>query len=472
MTPAWLATTPWSDGAPLTVRDKATGEPVADVPLADAAALDRALDAAVAARAPMAALPPYARRERLLAVSTALAARTDEFADLLVREGGKPIRDARAEVGRAVDTFRLSAEEATRADGSVLDLGSTARGAGSFAVVRRVPAGVAALVSPFNFPLNLVAHKVAPALAAGCPFVLKPASSTPMSALALGALLAEADWPAGSWSILPMSRAVADRLVTDPRPAVLSFTGSAEVGWDLKARAGRKKVVLELGGNAAVLVDETWEPADAARRIALAAYGQAGQSCISVQRILVAGSALDAVRDALVGAVSALPVGAPSDPATVVGPMISDAEADRVRSEVREAVRRGARLRCGTTEGTGALLAPLLVEDAPLDARVWAEEAFGPVACLRGVRDWDQALALTNDSRFGLQAGLLTRDLRRALDAASRLDVGGVIVGDVPTWRADAMPYGGVKDSGLGREGPRCAIEDYTEPRTTVFRAP
>lgn len=470
ITPAWLAGQRWEAGPRVEVRDKWSGAVIAEVVTADATALLAALGAAEAALVPMARLAPHVRREKLLGISLAIGAQAERFASTLVREGGKPIRDARGEVARAVDTFRIAAEEATRIDGTAVDLGSTARGAGSMAILRRVPAGVAALVSPFNFPLNLVAHKVAPAIAAGCPFVLKPASSTPLSALLLGEILQAADLPVGSWSILPAARSVADLLVTDPRPAVLSFTGSAEVGWDLKARAGRKKIVLELGGNAAVLVDETWDPSDAARLIALAAYGQAGQSCISVQRILVVGGALERVRAELCRAIATLPVGDPNDEATVVGPMISVAEAKRVRREANEAVAAGATLLCGTTAGEGNLVSPLLLEDVPRSCAVWAEEAFGPVAALRGVATWEEALAEANASRFGLQAGVLTHNLDRALAASRVLAVGGVIVGDVPTWRADAMPYGGVRDSGLGREGPRCAIEDYTELRTTVFR--
>lgn len=470
--PGWLANRPYDTGRRLAVRDKYTGEPVGEVALADAEAVETAIARAVEATAPLRRLPAYARQAVLRHCVQRFAEREDELAAVLCAEAGKPLRDARAEVGRMVETFRVAAEEATRLGGEVLALDTTPRGRGYLGMWKRVPIGPCAFVTPFNFPLNLVAHKVAPALAAGCPFVLKPASLTPLSALAVGEVLAETDLPAGAFSILPCGHGEAAPLVSDDRLALLSFTGSAEVGWTLKARAGRKRVILELGGNAAVIVDETWTDLDdAVARIVAGAFAQSGQSCISVQRVLLHDTIYDTLRDRLVAAVRALVVGDPRDERTVVGPLIAEAEAIRLEEWIARAVRRGARLLCGGRR-EGAVLAPTLLEDVPADEPLVCREAFGPVAVLSRFADFEGALAAVNDSTYGLQAGVFTRDLYRMHQAWDTLEVGGVLIGEVPTWRAEHMPYGGVKASGLGREGVRFAVEEMTEIRLLAVRRP
>jgi len=351
----------------------------------------------------------------------------------------------------------------------VLPLDVTPRADAYTGMWKRVPVGACSFITPFNFPLNLVAHKVAPAIAAGCPFVLKPASATPLGALMIGEVLAEAGLPEGAFSILPAHRDGADLFTTDPRLALLSFTGSAEVGWDLKARAGKKKVVLELGGNAACIVDEGTDLDDAVARLIFGAFYQSGQSCISVQRILAHRSLYEPLRARLVDATRALRSGDPRDPQTRIGPMISEKEAIRLERWIHEAVRGGGRLLCGGTR-RGAWLEATLLEDVPASQPVVCEEAFGPVAVLSAFDDFEAALDTVNEGRFGLQAGVFTRDLDRAHRAWDRLEVGGVVIGDVPSFRVDHMPYGGVKDSGLGREGVRFAMEDMSEVRMLAIR--
>ena len=332
-----------------------------------------------------------------------------------------------------------------------------------------MPLGPVSLVAPFNYPLNLVAHKVAPAIAAGCPFVLKPSSRTPVGALIIGEILAECDLPDGAFSILPCGRDGARLFTEDPRLKLLSFTGSPASGWDLKARAGKKRVVLELGGNAGVILDHDTDVDDAVGRIVLGAFSQSGQSCISVQRIFVHEDIADAVRERLVLRTQELIAGDPRLEETFVGPMISESEAERVEAWVTDAVAAGAKLLCGGRRN-GALLEATLLEDVPRDQPLCAKEAFGPVAVIETFTDFDEALDRVNDSDYGLQAGVFTRDLYRMQRAWDRLEVGGVVIGDIPSWRVDNMPYGGVKDSGLGREGVRYAIEDMTEMRLLVIR--
>jgi acyl-CoA reductase-like NAD-dependent aldehyde dehydrogenase len=336
---------------------------------------------------------------------------------------------------------------------------------------RRVPIGACSFISPFNFPLNLAAHKIAPALAVGCPFVLKPASLTPIGALLIGEILAETDLPEGAFSILPCRRDGAALFTEDERLKLLSFTGSPAVGWDLKARAGKKKVVLELGGNAAVVVDEGWDLDDAVERIVFGAFYQSGQSCISVQRVLVQESVYEEFRGKLVEATRELRMGDPRDDETFIGPIISVREAERLEGWIRQALDGGAKLLCGGRR-EGVMLEPTLLEDVPAASDVCALEAFGPVAVLSRFRDFEDALRSVNDSVYGLQAGIFTRDLYKAQRAWDELDVGGVVIGDVPSWRVDHMPYGGVKESGLGREGVRFAMEDMTEIRLLVTRTP
>jgi acyl-CoA reductase-like NAD-dependent aldehyde dehydrogenase len=470
--PYWLANQPVAPNRDLEVRDKYSGEVAARVAMADRGAIDAAIAATVHAAEPMRAMPAYQRQAVLRHCVRRFEERFDDLAISLCIEAGKPIRDSRGEVTRLIDTFRIAAEEAPRIYGEVLPMDVSPRARGYGGMWKRVPVGPCSFISPFNFPLNLAAHKMAPALAVGCPFVLKPASLTPIGALLIGEVLAETDLPPGAFSILPCRREGAELFTTDERLKLLSFTGSPEVGWDLKARAGKKKVVLELGGNAAVVVDETWaDLADAVERLVFGAFYQSGQSCIGVQRILVHEVVYDELRERLVAATRALAMGDPKDERTFIGPMISEAEAVRLHGWIESAVARGARLLCGGTR-EGAMLEATLLEDVPATEDVVCKEAFGPVAVLSRFRDFDQALAQVNASAFGLQAGVFTRDLYRAQRAWDALEVGGVLIGDVPSFRVDHMPYGGVKDSGFGREGIRFAMEDMTEIRLLLVRTP
>jgi acyl-CoA reductase-like NAD-dependent aldehyde dehydrogenase len=418
----------------------------------------------------MAAFPPDARRDVLEHCARRFSERQEELALALCIEAGKPIRDARGEVTRLVDTFRIAAGEATRIDGEVIELQVSPRTRGYRGMVKRVPVGACAFITPFNFPLNLVAHKVAPTIAAGCPFVLKPAAKTPVGALIIAEVLAETDLPPGAFSVLPCSNEDAGRLVEDERIALLSFTGGL-VGWDLKARAGRKKVTLELGGNAACIVDaDPGLPLDAViERLVSGAYYQSGQSCISVQRIFVHARIHEVMRDKLQVAIARLHVGNPRDEAVFIGPMIDADAAKRVESWIAAAIDAGASVLVGGPRKDNFIPATLL-EHVRHDSDLYRKEAFGPVACIEAFDDFDDALARVNDSDFGLQAGVFTADLSHAMRAWDRLEVGGVIVGDVPSFRVDNMPYGGVKGSGSGREGVRAAIADMTEPRLLVIR--
>jgi acyl-CoA reductase-like NAD-dependent aldehyde dehydrogenase len=469
--PYYLAGKPEAPNRDLIVTDKYTGEPATRVALADPAAIDAAITAAVEATVPMRKLPAYERQAVLNHCVARFSERAEELAEALCVEAGKPIGDSRGEVGRLIDTFRIAAEESVRMTGEVLPMDISARARGYSGMWKRVPVGPCSFIAPFNFPLNLVAHKVAPALAVGCPFVLKPASLTPIGALIIGEILAETDLPAGAFSVLPCRRDDADLFTEDERLKLLSFTGSPRVGWALKAKAGKKKVVLELGGNAAVIVDEDADVADAVARILIGAFYQSGQSCISVQRIIAHESIYDTLRDRLVAATKELVAGDPSDEQTFVGPIISSKEADRIQGWVESAVKAGGKLLCGGGRKGNTLEATLL-EGVPADQPVIRKEVFGPVAVLSRFTDFEEALRAVNDSTFGLQAGLFTRDLYKAHRAWDELDVGGVVIGDVPSWRVDHMPYGGVKDSGLGREGIRFAMEDMTEIRLMVIRTP
>jgi acyl-CoA reductase-like NAD-dependent aldehyde dehydrogenase len=455
----------------LAVTDKFSGEVATRVPLVDAATIDRAIGLAHAAEGPMAAMPAYERQAVLSHCVTRFKERFDELALSLCVEAGKPIKDAKGEVSRLIDTFRVAAEESVRNYGEVMPMDISPRAKGYTGQWKRVPIGACSFISPFNFPLNLAAHKVAPALAAGCPFVLKPASLTPIGAIIIGEVLAETDLPEGAFSILPARRDGADLFTTDERLKLLSFTGSPEVGWALKARAGKKKVVLELGGNAAVVVDADADLDDAVERIVFGAFYQSGQSCIGVQRILIHEDVYAPLRERLVEKTKKLRMGDPKDEATFIGPMISEQEAARLASWVDAAVAAGAKRLCGGNR-EGAMLEATLLEDVPASQDVVCKEAFGPVAVLSRFSDFDAALAQVNDSTFGLQAGIFTRDLYKAQRAWDTLEVGGVVIGDVPSWRVDHMPYGGVKDSGLGREGIRFAVEDMTEIRLLVVRTP
>ena len=469
--PYYLASRPSAPNADLEVLDKYTGEVATRVAMADAEAIDRAIGAAETAAAPMRELRAYERQAVLDHCVRRFRERAEELTMALCVEAGKPIADSRGEVTRLIDTFRIASEEATRILGEVLPMDISPRAHDYSGMWRRVPIGPCSFISPYNFPLNLTAHKIAPALAVGCPFVLKPASLTPVGALIIGEVLAETDLPQGAFSILPCRRDGADLFTTDPRLKLLSFTGSPDVGWDLKARAGKKPVILELGGNAACIVDEDADLEDAVDRIITGAFYQSGQSCISVQRVIVHESLYERFRANLVTAARTLKMGDPKDPKTFIGPMISEGEASRLDGWIQSAIRAGATLLCGGKR-EGTMLEATLLEDVPRGEDVVCQEAFGPVAVLSRFSDFDAALGQVNDGVFGLQAGIFTRDLYKAHRAWDVLEVGGVVIGDVPSWRVDHMPYGGVKDSGLGREGIRWAIEDMTEVRLMVIRTP
>lgn len=455
----------------LKVTDKYSGEVAYEVPLATPDVLDEAIAAAEGAAEAMRKMTVYERQAVLDHCVKRFTERADELAEALCIEAGKPINDAKGEVGRLIDTFKIAAEETPRMLGETLPLDISPRAKGYRGMTQRVPIGPCAFISPFNFPLNLAAHKVAPAIAAGCPFVLKPASMTPIGALVIGEILAETDLPKGAFSILPCRRDSADMLTEDERLKLLSFTGSPEVGWALKARAGKKPVVLELGGNAACVVDNDWDLDDAVARVIIGAFYQSGQSCIGVQRLYVHSDVYDTFKEKLLTKTKALKSGDPKDPETFIGPMISESEAERLHGWIKDALDRGATLLCGG-ERDGNMLQASLLENVPADCELSAEEAFGPVAILEPFDDYDAVLKKVNDSRYGLQAGIFTRDLYKAQKAWDELEVGGVVIGDVPSWRVDHMPYGGVKDSGIGREGIRYALEDMTELRLMVVRTP
>ncbi len=432
---------------------------------------DEAVDAAVAAFAVTRRLPAYERGAILRNISAGIRARREELGRLIAMESGKPIRDALVETDRASLTFRLGAEEAERLGGEVIPLDLAASSKGRVAMTRRFPIGPVAAISPFNFPLNLAAHKLAPAIAAGCPILLKPPSKDPLTMLTVGEIVEEAGAPVGSVSILPMSRELGDRMVSDERFKLLTFTGSPAVGWPMKARAGKKKVVLELGGNAGAIVDRTANLDWAVRRITVGAFSYSGQVCISVQRLFVHDEVYDSFVEKFVAAAGALRLGDPLDPETDLGPMVDEKAARRTQAWIDEAVAEGARILLGG-HADGTFFAPTILEGAAPTSKVCAEEAFAPLVVISRVADIEDAVARVNDSRFGLQVGVFTNNLSDAMAAFNELEVGGVILNDVPTYRIDHMPYGGVKDSGLGREGLRYAVEDMTEIRILVFVEP
>ena len=461
----------------IVVRSPYDGSEVGTVPACGAAEVDRAV-AAARARLDEAATgaTPFAAHERAAVLDRAaalLAERTEEFARTIAAEAAKPLRTARVEAQRAVDTFRFSAAEARTLAGDVVPLDASAAGVGKLGLTLRVPIGVVAAISPFNFPLNLVAHKVAPAIAAGCPVVLKPASQTPLTALALAEmLLDECGLPAGWLSVVTGSgRDVGDPLVDHDGVAMITFTGSPDVGWSIRARAPRKKVSLELGNNTPVIIEGDGDWRTAAAKIKVAGFSHAGQSCISTQRVLAHRSIHDDFVAALVDEVSTLVVGPPLDEATDVSSLISAGDTERVAGWVREAVAAGAKVATGGDVDAG-LMRPTVLTGTTPDMKVCAAEVFGPVVAVAAYDDLDEAIALANDTRYGLQAGIFTARLDSALAAARQLDFGGVVVNEVPTWRADQQPYGGVRDSGNTREGPHYAVREMTEPRLVVLQPP
>ncbi|MBP1633735.1 MAG: safD [Acidobacteria bacterium] len=460
----------WEESqTPLDVVNPYDGSVFATTFVAGEPELERATRAAVAAAPAMRRLAAYERSEILARACDELRRRREEIGRTIASEVGKALRDALGEADRGALTFQAASEEARRIAGDEVPIDLAPHGRGRIAFTRRFPIGPVAAISPFNFPFNLAAHKLAPAVAAGNPVVLKPASKTPLSALVLAEALDRAGLPKGALSVLPMARATGDRLVTDERFKLLTFTGSSAVGWGMKARAGRKKVVLELGGNAGVIVDESADLDLAAGRVASGGFALAGQSCISVQRVFVHARVFDRFASMLVDRAEALKVGDPLDPATEVGPMVDEGEAERVEAWVGEAVAAGARVLTGGKRLGGALYAPTVLSGVPVTARVCAEEVFAPLVGLYPFDDFDRAIDEVNRSSYGLQAGVFTNDLRHALAAFDGIEAGGVMVNDVSSWRMDNMPYGGVKDSGLGREGPRYAIEEMTETKIVVI---
>jgi acyl-CoA reductase-like NAD-dependent aldehyde dehydrogenase len=469
--PYYLANKAQQPNKDLEVVDKFTDKVVSHVALAHKGVLERAITAAADAATPMRRLASWQRKAALKHLLARCQERRDELTEVLVVEVGKPVQYARAEVARLISTVEWAAEESTRIVGEVLPVDDTERSVGYRAMWQRVPVGPCGFITPWNFPLNLVAHKIAPAIACGCPFVLKPASATPISALILGDMLAETDLPPGAFSILPMKSSDAAALVEDERIRKLSFTGSPAVGWELRDRAHKKNVTLELGGNAAVVVERDADIDDAVERCVFGGYYQSGQSCISVQRILVHREVYQTFRTKFVVAVRKIKAGDPRDEQTVVGPIISEEDAKRIETTIRRAVEKGGKLLCGGGR-KGRMVEPAVLENVPHDAEASCEEIFGPVTLLESFDDFDEALAIVNDSRFGLQAGVFTRDIGKIQKAWDELAVGGVIINEVPSWRADHMPYGGTKDSGLGREGLRWAIESMTEVRLLVVRTP
>ena len=429
---------------------------------------EAAIAAAVKAFGTTRCLPAFERQRVLRQISAFMVERKEEFARTLTQEAGKPIKSARTEVDRAIFTFNVAAEENTRIYGEYLALDWQEFTAGRWGIVRRFPIGPVAGITPFNFPINLVAHKVAPAIAAGCPMVLKPAPETPLCSLLLAECVPQAGWPDGGLNVVPLSNEDAGLLVTDERIKLISFTGSVPVGWDIKRRAGKKKVVLELGGNAAVIVHSDDDLEYAAERSVTGGFAYAGQTCISVQRILVEHSVYGKFADLLVEGVKQLRTGDPLNESTDVGPLIRESDAIRTLTWIEDAVRGGARLLCGGHRHN-LVVEPTVLTGTKPDMKVNYQEVFGPVVTIEPYRDFDQALRQTNNSAYGMQAGIFTRDAKLLFQAYEELEVVAVIAGDVPSFRIDHMPYGGVKDSGHGREGLRYAIEEMTEPKLLVM---
>ena len=457
-----------ADTQELIVTSPFDGSEVGRVPRSSAADVERAVQAAQEALQTK-PLPQAERAEILDEAARRIRADEDRLARIIAAEAAKPLKTARVEAQRAVSTCTFAALEARRLAGEMVPIEASDVGAGKLAFTLRVPIGVVAGITPFNFPFNLVAHKVAPAIAAGCPIVIKPASQTPMSAFALRDLLYDAGLPEAWYQVVAgPSSEVGNALVDHPDVALITFTGSVDVGWSIRERAPRKKVGLELGNNAPVVIepDGNWEAA--AQKISVAGFSHAGQSCISTQRVYVHADVVDGFLDALVPKVEALVVGDPMDPDTDVSALISSDDRERVLAWIEEAVSQGAQVRCGGQVKDDVLL-PTVLTDVTPDMRVCREEVFGPVVAVQTYTDFDEALRLSNDTHYGLQAAVFTSDLAKAFAAARTLDFGGVLVNEVPTWRADQMPYGGLRDSGNTREGPAYAVREMTETRLVVI---
>src|SRR3984893_1896603 len=454
----------WEEGEPVEIPAPYDGGVIGSVFRGRREHAEAAIAAAVKAFGTTRRLPAFERQRVLRRVSENISARKQEFARTMAQEAGKPLKAARTEVERAIFTFNVAAEESTRIYGEYLPLDWQEFTAGGWGIWRRFPLGPIAGITPFNFPLNLVAHKVAPAIAAGCPLILKPAPQTPFTAMLLAEAVQQAGWPDGGLNVLPLSNEDAQLLVTDERIKLISFTGSAAVGWQIKKNCGKKKVVLALGGNAGVIVHSDADLAYAADRCVVGAFSYAGQTCISVQRILVERSACAKFTDLLLEGVSKLKTGDPLDDSTDLGPMIRESDAVRASEWIQEAVRGGARVLCGG-QRHGPMLEPTVLTGTRPEMKVNCQEIFAPVVTVEPYDDFYQALRQVNNSPYGLQAGLFTRDAKLIFNAYEELEVGGLIAGDVPAFRIDHMPYGGVKDSGMGREGLRYAIEEMTEPK-------
>ena len=445
-----------------------TGQTIAEVGQATGADVEQAVASTADAAAVMGNLPAHARYNMLQQMAALLYRRRDELASLITAEAGKPIADAKREVSRAVQTFTVAAEESRRIPGDVIPLDWMPGTDSHLGIMRRVPIGPILGITPFNFPLNLVAHKVAPALAAGNPILIKPAPQTPLTALVLGEIALEAGVPPGGLNVVPCDNVLAERMVVDPRFKLMSFTGSAAVGWMLKAKCGKKKVTLELGGNAGVVIEPDADLDVAAQGCAAGGFGYAGQTCISVQRVFVHQSVVEAFTTKLVMHVARLKAGDPTDETTTIGPVINPGAAHRIETWIGEAVSEGARVLLGGKRRGSVVEATVLANVTP-DMKVSCEEVFGPVVTVTPYRQLSDAIALLNQSDYGLQAGVFTQDVNKIFYAFRHLEVGAVLANEIPTFRADHMPYGGVKDSGLGREGISAAIEDMTEPRLLVL---
>lgn len=444
------------------------GSAVGVLSLAHEDDIDDAIKRSVAVFPTLRSLSGYERSKILIRLAHSIEKRRDEFAEMISNESGKPIRFSYAEVDRSISTFAIAAEEATRIGGEVIPLDVTSTVTNRKGIMTRFPIGVVACISPFNFPLNLIAHKVAPAIASGNSFIIKPPPQAPLTSLLLGDCLLDSGLPKDAVNVLPCSNPIAELLVTDPRIAMVSFTGSSRVGWDVKEKAGKKKVILELGGNAAVIVDKHADVNLAVERCVLGAFAYAGQVCIKVQRIYVHRSLYKQFEMKFLEAASEVKVGNPLETTTIVGPMISLVEAERVENWVKEAVAEGANVAWGGKR-RGSIIEPTVLDGVKPTMKVCSEEIFGPVATLHKIDSIEHAVEEVNNSRYGLQAGIFSSDMNSILYAYRHLEVGGVIVNDYPTFRVDNMPYGGVKDSGFGREGIRYAIQEMTEPKLLVM---
>ncbi|MCA8915222.1 MAG: aldehyde dehydrogenase family protein [Planctomycetes bacterium] len=467
--PLWLAGTRVTTESTFQHRGAYDKQDLGAVSLADRREVAAAISAAWHARPKMAAMSSGAREAALRTMVDEMSARTEEFAHMITAETGKPISLARGEVTRTINTLSICAEETKRSLGEVIPLDTTPASEGRYGIVRRFPKGIVVAITPFNFPLNLVAHKIGPAIAAGCPIILKPAPQAPLTSLMLGALMSKANLPEGAFSVLPCENDVAQHLATDERVAVISFTGSDSVGWHLRELAPRKTVLLELGGNAAVIVEPDSDIENAAQRIVTGAFAHAGQVCIKVQRVFAHDDIAPQLLKRIVDLTETIGIGDPTHEEVICGPLISEQAAVRVEAWVNEARAQGANVICGG-ERDGQFYRPTWLTDVAEEAKVCCEEVFGPVGVFFRYHDFEAAIHAVNSSQYGLQCGVFTGSLPKASLAFEMLEVGAVMINDIPTYRVDHMPYGGVKASGLGREGPKYVIEEYTEPRLLAVK--